>query len=100
LAFSKLVVVGRTGSGLSSFSGLVLSSVPSLAVADVDVVDGERVAVHRVDHGLQRALSRTASASDCATGRIVGIDRAVFQAGLQGILQGKPIWLATMLLVS
>ena len=62
-----------------------------MAVADVDVVDGERVEVYRLDYGLQLLIvAHGVGHQGAQLAWIVGIDGLVPEACFEGILKGKP----------
>ena len=91
VGIEQLVVVGPHRQRLVFVVGVGAEQRDGLAVADVDVVDGERVAIDRLDHGLQCGIvAHGLRSSGAQLAGIVGIDGLVAEAGLERILQRKP----------
>ena len=90
IGVQQLVIVGPRRQRLVFVFGIGAEQCAQLVVADVDVINRERVAVHRVDHRLQRSVVAHRLGGQVAQlARIVGIDLLVLEPGLQRILQGE-----------
>ena len=86
----QLFEVGTVGQRLVFIVGIGAEDGVGLAVADVDVVDGERITVYGIDHGLEGGIVANGGGGQLAQlGGVVGIDLAVAEAGLKSVAEGE-----------
>ena len=101
IGVQQLVVVGAHRQRLVFVFGIGAEQRARLAVADVDVVDGERVAVDRSITACSAALLRTASAARSRSwAGLLGSTLRSFSPVSSAFCRANRTWLATMWLVS
>jgi hypothetical protein len=91
IGLEQLLVVGARRQRLGFVVGVGAQQRHALAVADIDVVNRGRIAVHRFERGLERqVVAHGLSHHLFELAGMVGVDGAIPQAVLQRILQRKP----------